>query len=75
MDWIKVTQAMPPSMEPVIVTVQSKTDRAFKDIMKDVRWDSDKSEWCFEDGPEQFVPIYENMEVTHWMPYPEPAED
>ena len=71
--WISVSQKMPKNMEPVMVTVRSKKDPNFKDIMKDMLWNEAESEWCWEEK-DCYIFMDENMEVTHWMPYPEPAE-
>lgn len=85
MDWIKVTpETMPPDMEPVIVTVE---EGGKKYTIADVRYNpdcgwmvlSDCSGSCCstlkevkEDGYWEWIG---NCKVTHWMPYPDPAED
>lgn len=83
MDWIKVTpETIPPDMEPVIVTafhqgrVEGEKERN-KDVFTDVRWN--KMLQAFE-IKEWNICQYEwttwhDLKVTHWMPYPEPAED
>lgn len=72
MAWIKCTDRMPPDMEPVIVTVKGKYG---KDIMKDVMWSAQNGEWAYDDGADFLVYLDGDLAVTHWMPYPEPAED
>ena len=72
MDWIKCTDRMPPDMEPVMVTVKGKLG---KDIMKDVVWNAQNSGWAYDDGADCLIYLDDSLEVTHWMPYPEPAED
>lgn len=73
MDWIKVTpETMPPDMEPVMVTVKGKLG---SDIMKDVVWEQKSNGWAYDDGADCLIYLDENLKVTHWMPYPEPAED
>ena len=71
--WVSASQKMPNNMEPVMATVRSKKDNNFKDIMKDMLWNEAESEWCWEEA-DCYIFLDENMEVTHWMPYPEPAE-
>ena len=75
MDWIKVTpETMPPDKKPVMVTVRSKTNPSFTDFMKDVAWYSDNGgAWGWDEGEDCTVFLDDDMEVTHWMPYPEPA--
>lgn len=84
-NWIKVTtETMPPDMEPVIVTVE---EGGKKYTIADVRYNpdcgwtvlSDCSGSCCstlkevkEDGYWEWIG---NCKVTHWMPYPDPAED
>lgn len=75
MDWIKVTDRLPKDGELVIATVRSKKDLSFKDIMKDVSYIKECGEWGWDDGADCIILLDENMEVTHWMPYPAPAED
>lgn len=72
MAWIKCTDRMPPDMEPVTVTVKGKHG---KDIMKDVVWSAQNGGWAYDDGSDCLVYLDDNLEVTHWMPYPDPAED
>lgn len=72
MDWIKCTDRMPPDMEPVMVTVKGKCG---KDIMKDVMWSAQNGEWAYDDGTDCLVYLDADLAVTHWSPYPEPAED
>ena len=73
MNWLKVTpETMPPDMEPVIVTVKGKCG---KDIMKDVVWSAQNGGWAYDDGSDCLVYLDDNLEFTHWMPYPDPAED
>lgn len=72
MDWIKCTDRMPPDMEPVMVTVKGKLG---SDIMKDVVWEQKSNGWAYDDGADCLIYLDENLKVTHWMPYPEPAED
>ena len=77
MDWIKVTpETMPPDMEPVIATIQDKRDGE-RETCSDVRYNSECKKWevlmeCYTGYWDEFG---EFIEVTHWMPYPEPAED
>ena len=41
---------------------------------KDVAWYSDNGgAWGWDEGEDCAVFLDDDMEVTHWMPYPEPA--
>lgn len=74
MAWIKVTpETMPPDMEPVFITVRSKRDHDFKDVMKDVFWNETERCWRWSDGNGDLAVLDNCMEVTHWMAYPKPA--
>ena len=55
-----------------MVTVKGKLG---KDIMKDVVWNAQNSGWAYDDGADCLIYLDDSLEVTHWMPYPEPAED
>lgn len=73
MGWIKVTpETMPPDMEPVIVTLRfSDTDGKF--VWADVRHNGEKWEYLSNCWDNTWSDV--DGEVTHWMQYPEPAED
>lgn len=43
--------------------------------MKDVVWSAQNGGWAYDDGSDCLVYLDDNLEVTHWMPYPDPAED
>lgn len=72
MDWIKVTDRLPEDGQHVIVTLTCKTtgkrcvDTNYTAFIKGefMWWDEDAHEYTEETD-----------EVTHWMPYPTPAED
>lgn len=74
MDWIKVTpETMPPERENVLVTIRyDDSDEKF--VWADVRWSKDVG---WEYLASSFDDIWTSVdgEVTHWMPYPKPAED
>lgn len=73
MNWIKVTpETMPPDMEPVIVTVDDKYNPP--KYTWGGRTNKGKWELLIEAG-DVYASIKEWILVTHWMPYPEPAED
>lgn len=73
MDWIKVTpDTMPPDMERVIVTVVGPLG---KYIMKDIFFDKSAGLWGYEDEAGYNIYLNYTLNITHWMPYPEPAED
>ena len=73
MDWIKVTpETMPPDMEPVMVTLMF-SDADGKFVWADARYNGVKWEYLSNSWDNVWSDI--DGEVTHWMPYPEPAED
>lgn len=73
MDWIKVTpETMPPDMQEVIVTFEN--EKKERDVQLQARWNDKHGHWEFlgYDWEEARDPFYK---VTHWMPWPEAAED
>lgn len=77
MDWIKCTDRMPPDMEPVIVTVKFSIPQfgRKKGTFSDVRYNHGKGVWEYLSDSYHAVWDELKVEVTHWMPMPEPAED
>ena len=79
MDWIKCTDRMPPDMEPVIATVIVHEIRlSFKrgKSTKQLRYNTIDCEWEYmNEYLGEWVDVGNDIEVTHWMPWPEPAED
>lgn len=72
--WIKVTpETMPPDDDTVIVTVEHPSGDRY--IYTEARFDKDRGkwEWPYEAGADYWEDIEEK--VTHWMPFPKPAED
>lgn len=80
MDWIKVTDRMPPPNEICIVTALGTNqdgDEVPISLPFPVVWED--GEWCrVIEAPGGFCDIvpfrYDEM-VTHWMLWPEAAED
>lgn len=79
MDWIKVTpETMPPDMEPVFVSITHDFGKG-----KIGRWTLAQIRYNPQKGWEYQCDAYNNewfycsnpREITHWMPYPDPAED
>lgn len=70
MSWIKVTpDTMPPDTSPVLVTVEAKYGRYIKPVARYCgTW-----EWLADATGDYWEEI--RSPVTHWMPYPEPADD
>lgn len=58
--WIPVTERLPKYGEVVLI--------AF-------RWDAVDTGWCCEYGWRGEYAPYEDGEVTHWMPLPEPPKE
>ena len=73
-NWFKVTpETMPPDMEPVIVTVRG--NEGGKLTWVDVRYNPEYQEWeqLSDSVGDYWEGLGKDYEVTHWMPYPEPA--
>ena len=73
--WIKVTpDTMPPDMEAVLVTARCRDKRS---TMADVRWNGLLGLWemLLEASDYYWAELWDCYEVTHWMPYPAPAQD
>lgn len=68
--WIRVTERLPEEGQRVIVT---QVSRGYKHVCSDlVRYTGRRFMFVFDD----WLSRYDiTNEVTHWMPYPEPAED
>jgi len=77
MGWIKVTpETMPPDMEEVIATIRDGDGK--KHVYGNIRWNSCYNEFeILSSGYEDYwvSACDEDETVTHWMPYPAPAED
>ena len=73
MAWIKCTDRMPPDMEPVMVTM---TDGCKITVLPCCRWNNKYNEWDMLNdwNWEEWLALGEKEKVTHWMPWPEPAE-
>ena len=83
MDWIKVTpETMPPDMEPVMVTAFHRglvvdAEPGEKFVSYDVRWNEKLQAWEVQEWNicEMEWTTWHDLEITHWMPVPKPAED
>lgn len=74
-DWIKVdADHMPPDMQDVFVTIAFPTGTGTtKFVHPQTRWNEQiKTFECYFNHE-----LYEDVTgaVTHWMPYPAPAQD
>lgn len=81
-NWIKVTpEAMPPDMEPVIGTIEKLNGERLTYPM--CRYNKEAQKWEIADvdyyasGADYWEPVEWDIggRITHWMPYPDPAED
>lgn len=84
MKWINVKESLPKDMEPVLVTAKNSdgtkyvTEARFNkncyNYMEEYKKDHPNGvwEWPYESISDDWEEIKE--EVTHWMPYPDPAE-
>lgn len=78
MDWIKVTpEAMPPDGEPILITIESWMDKHRYVWETQARWHNGFYEVWEDDGLAcgWASGRFAGSKVTHWMPWPEPAED
>lgn len=74
MDWIKVTpETMPKENETVFVTIKYD-DSEVVVVWADVRWNKNAG-WEYLTNSWEDIWGKVDGEVTHWMKYPEPAED
>lgn len=76
MKWIKVTpETMPPDNRPVIATAKFLENVVYgwKIVLHDVVWEENTKQWIDWDRPK--IIEDDSFVITHWMPYPEPAED
>lgn len=77
MNWIQLTpETMPPDMVIVMVTVR---DNGIKKVVRDIAYSHKEQKWFWYDAVET-QDFYQfdldlNGVITHWMPYPDPAED
>lgn len=68
--WIPVGERLPEADEQVLAIVSGIWKNiTFERAYELVNWSSDEG-WIMEAWPE-----FENPEVTHWMPLPEPPEE
>lgn len=77
MDWIKCTDRMPPDGEPILITIESWMDKHRYVWETQARWHNGFYEVWEDDGLAcgWASGRFAGSKVTHWMPYPEPAED
>lgn len=75
MGWIKISEKMPPENELVILTSKNEDGSTTTDIAK---WCGEKLGWLIllpglhtSSLSDDFI----RYKITHWMPYPAPAED
>lgn len=78
MDWIKVTpETVPPDGEPILITIESWMDKHRYVWETQARWHNGFYEVWEDNG---FAcgwgsGRFSGSKVTHWMPWPEPAEE
>lgn len=72
MEWIKVTDRLPPDMEPVMVTAYWKGNR---EVLPIARYNEDLEQWEYSNAYTDGWDDLNWCDVTHWAPWPEPAED
>lgn len=72
-EWIKVADHLPDDYDGVLTTVKLPTGE--EKVRGDIRCYRDDEDVIWFDG--EGVQLYYDIdgEVTHWMPYPAPAED
>lgn len=70
--WIKATSETKPIFEPVIVTVLGESR---KYVIGNVVWNEKSGTWRYANRKNKTTCLPDDLSVTHWMYYPEPAED
>lgn len=73
MNWTKCEDRLPENMEPVFVTFVQ--DNGLRETCADVRWNEDEGGWEALINAETDEWVIVESEITHWMAYPDPAED
>ncbi len=71
MTWINCNDRMPDSMEPVLVTGVMMNGK--KTVWADMRWNEERWQVLGNSVVGEWEDALD-MEITHWMAYPEPAE-
>ena len=72
MNWTKCEDRLPDSHEPVLVTGVMMNGK--KTVWADMRWNEDRWQVLGNSVVGEWDDVLD-MEITHWMPYPGPAED
>lgn len=71
MAWINCNDRMPDSMEPVLVTGVMMNGK--RTVWADMRWNEDRWQVLGNSVTGEREDVLD-MEITHWMAYPAPAE-
>lgn len=71
MSWIKCEDRLPESLEPVLVTGVMMNGK--KTVWADMRWNEDRWQVLGNSIVGEWEDVLD-MEITHWMEYPDPAE-
>lgn len=71
MNWINCNDRMPDSMEPVLVTGLMANGKP--KVWADLRWNEDRWQVLESSLDGEWADVLD-MEITHWMAYPDPAE-
>ena len=71
MEWISVKDKLPPNGDKLVLIVVNGKGKnlTFRNAVEIANYTS-KDGWILETFPE-----LENMQVTHWMPLPEPPKE
>ena len=77
MAWIKCTDRMPPDMEHILITIEHWSDKHRYVWTTQARLNNGKYEVWEDDGFAcgWATGRFAGSKVTHWMPWPELAED
>ena len=72
MAWVKCEERLPENLEPVLVTGVMMNGK--KTVWADMRWNENRWQVLGNSIVGEWDDVLD-MEVTHWMSYPDPAED
>ena len=71
MPWTKVTDALPPHLKPVMVSVTAGSAEKAA-LWHEFAWDENEKKWKVYAGGGVFHDAQICGTITHWMEYPKP---
>ena len=71
MEWINCNDRLPDNLEPVLVTGVMMNGK--RTVWADMRWNEERWQVLANSIVGEWEDVLD-MEITHWMAYPDPAE-